>query len=380
MDRKISIQDLAQSLSQSKRIPLNQAEKFVRTYFETISQYVIQEKSVKVKGLGTFKLVEVLERESVNVSSGQRFTIPGHSKVSFTPDATLKDTVNKPFADFQTVIINEGTSIKDMERITTANIIPSEEVVENVTEISEVIESEQNVAKIQENAESLPAENESETAVSVQEESIPTPADSIKSNIDEELEEKESAVSPKSDESQNTNDNSIETMSTSNKNYSASIGRTIGWGALILLLIIGSYFAGYYKLFTSQAEIRLEIIKVQPEPDKESDTTDPTRDVHTPDVQANKSLPDQAAKSVTPLETREDYTSKYPQVPGGKYLIVGVKKVRKMRVGDNLFMMAKQELGNKNFAQYIIVLNNFQNPDCIPLNYDVLIPELKENN
>lgn len=71
------------------------------------------EKYVKVKGLGTFKLTEVESRESVNVNTGERFQIQGHNKISFTPDTTMKDLINKPFAHFETVILNENTQLED---------------------------------------------------------------------------------------------------------------------------------------------------------------------------------------------------------------------------------------------------------------------------
>ena len=68
---------------------------------------------MKIKGLGTFKLVDVDSRESVNVNTGERFQIKGHTKVSFTPDTNLRDTINKPFAHFETVVLNEGTVLED---------------------------------------------------------------------------------------------------------------------------------------------------------------------------------------------------------------------------------------------------------------------------
>ena len=74
-----------------------------------IEQALENEKTVKIKGLGTFKLVDVDSRESVNVNTGERFQIKGHTKVSFTPDTNLRDTINKPFAHFETVVLNEGT-------------------------------------------------------------------------------------------------------------------------------------------------------------------------------------------------------------------------------------------------------------------------------
>lgn len=78
-----------------------------------IEQALENEKNVKIKGLGTFKLVDVDSRESVNVNTGERFQIKGHTKVSFTPDTNLRDTINKPFAHFETVVLNEGTVLED---------------------------------------------------------------------------------------------------------------------------------------------------------------------------------------------------------------------------------------------------------------------------
>ena len=119
MDTKFNIQDLAELVARKNKISRKEAETFVRTFFDTISTYLLREKIVKVKGLGTFKMVEVSDRESVDVNTGRRIMIEGHSKVSFTPDNTLRDQVNKPFCDFETVILNEDTDIAEMERIDT---------------------------------------------------------------------------------------------------------------------------------------------------------------------------------------------------------------------------------------------------------------------
>ncbi len=117
MDARITIQELAASFASRAGIRIGTASEFVRNFFEVIAHRVVEDKIVKVKGLGTFKLIEMSERESVDVNTGERILIPGHTKISFTPDAALRDQVNKPFADFQTVILNEGTSIEEMEAI-----------------------------------------------------------------------------------------------------------------------------------------------------------------------------------------------------------------------------------------------------------------------
>ena len=98
---------LAERLSQEGGMSKAAAEQFVKNFFDIISQRVLSEGLVKVKGLGTFKLLQMEDRESVNVNTGERFTIDGHQKISFVPDADLKERINKPFAAFETVVITE---------------------------------------------------------------------------------------------------------------------------------------------------------------------------------------------------------------------------------------------------------------------------------
>lgn len=107
MDNKINLSQLADLLAQAGGMSKAASEQFVKNFFDIISQTVLTEGLVKVKGLGTFKLVQMEDRESVNVNSGERFTIEGHQKISFVPDAELKDRINKPFAAFETVEITE---------------------------------------------------------------------------------------------------------------------------------------------------------------------------------------------------------------------------------------------------------------------------------
>ena len=93
---KINWQDLAAELATRTGMQRKDADAFVRAFFDTLGKEIKEEKSVKVKALGTFKMVEVQERESVNVNTGERFIISGHAKIGFLPDTALKELVNKP--------------------------------------------------------------------------------------------------------------------------------------------------------------------------------------------------------------------------------------------------------------------------------------------
>ena len=113
MNERLTIQDLTDLLAAKHSMTKKDAEAFVKEFFLLIEQALENEKTVKIKGLGTFKLLDVDSRESVNVNTGERFQIKGHTKVSFSPDANLRDTINKPFAHFETVVLNENTILED---------------------------------------------------------------------------------------------------------------------------------------------------------------------------------------------------------------------------------------------------------------------------
>ena len=119
MEKKYTLQDLAALLAERESLPLEQAEDFVRSFFELTEEGLLKDSFVKVTGFGTFKLVEVSERESVNINTGERFQISGHNKISFTPDGTLRELVNRPFAHFTTITLNDKTpeaALEEAER------------------------------------------------------------------------------------------------------------------------------------------------------------------------------------------------------------------------------------------------------------------------
>lgn len=113
MNEKVTLQNLIDIFSKENRLVKDKGDAFVRTFFDLIKEGLERDKFVKIKGFGTFKVIDIEPRESVNVNTGERFQIAGHSKVSFTPDASLKEIVNQPFSGFETVILNEGVVFDD---------------------------------------------------------------------------------------------------------------------------------------------------------------------------------------------------------------------------------------------------------------------------
>lgn len=114
---KVSIVDMAKAIVSKHGLSQQEAEKFVTALFDVINEGLYRDKIVKVKGLGTFKVIDVRERESVNVNTGERVVIESHGKITFTPDPIMRDLVNKPFAKFETVVLNDGVDIEEMSKV-----------------------------------------------------------------------------------------------------------------------------------------------------------------------------------------------------------------------------------------------------------------------
>lgn len=111
---RVSIYELARVLILKNGLDRQDAEHFVSSIFSIVRSALERDSVVKIKGLGTFKIIGVEARESVNVNTGERVVIESHGKVTFTPDATMKELVNKPFSQFETVVLNDGVEFDDM--------------------------------------------------------------------------------------------------------------------------------------------------------------------------------------------------------------------------------------------------------------------------
>lgn len=110
MDSKVNLSQLTDLFSKDSSLGKGASSTFVKAFFDTIVEEVSAGGQVRIKGLGTFKQITISDRESVNVNTGERIVIPGHTKVSFTPDSELKELINKPFANFETVVLDAPES------------------------------------------------------------------------------------------------------------------------------------------------------------------------------------------------------------------------------------------------------------------------------
>lgn len=149
---KSSLSVLAKAVASKRGLTQAEAERFIATMFEVAGDGIQEDKLLKMKWLGTFKITSVKDRESVDVNTGERILIEGRDKISFTPDNILKEIINKPFAQFETVVVNDGIDFSDIDE-KFANMEREEEELqlqkEQECHDEEVVQEEQNAEQSQ---------------------------------------------------------------------------------------------------------------------------------------------------------------------------------------------------------------------------------------
>ena len=392
-EKRVTMADLASGLSRRASMPVRYAEEFVASFFALIDEGLLHDNIIKVKGLGTFKLIDVEPRKSVNVNTGEHFEIAGHTKVSFTPDPVLRDAVNKPFIEFETVILNEGTDTALMEAT-------DDEVVAEVAETVEkdVDVAEQNIQPLMEQPATETAEQPAETIVEEQPEAEaeqPVAEAEQPEAIQEELPAEEPAAEPTVVEETETVDQeelageevvlepAAPTKESANKfaNMEKKNHHNALWFVLTALLftVIG-YCLGYYwhpvalpELCSNQEQPAASV----------SSSTDEVATAPDDSVTVEYDIEPEAAPEAAPeakTDAKPDLSAAadYPQIEGGEYAIVGVLANDTMKVGKMLTKMAIQYYGDKNLYVYICAMNHIDNPDVVPLNKPLLIPKLEK--
>lgn len=165
---KTAIQQIISALAKQYNLSAAEASAFVDAFFEIVSSELKNGNQVKIKGLGTFKVQAVKPRESVNVNTGGRVLIEGHDKISFTPDTVMKELVNKPFSQFETVVINDGVDTEELERVPAEEDIDEvkPQVAANERPTGNITEERQNTVSKKENIKvEIPEVQEKETTI-----------------------------------------------------------------------------------------------------------------------------------------------------------------------------------------------------------------------
>ncbi len=425
MEQKLTLADLASGLSRRASVPMRYSEDFVRSFFKLIEEGLMHDNIVKIKGLGTFKLIGVDARESINVNTGERFEIAGHTKVNFTPDSALRDCVNKPFLEFETVILNDGTDISQMEAVDDESQFPGEEVVQTAENVEdEKNESESNSLGVVLPIEQ-PQENIVDEAATEEEKPIIEEAEAEAEAIDEaliegaiddtepsqpnDIAETPIAETPIAEEEQleeeHTEEQLLEEVNPNgedidddeqpsrhgltdgqSESYSCSSRRKCFLCALcyiftiILSLILGYVIAYYWRpiklpeMTSNYVECPVVIEEQAPEDTNKAPIVieEETKPVDIIEVKTD-SLQTKAAPSKEPSERLA-----YPQVENGEYWIVGVEGTEVMTPGKTLLNISIKYYKSKDYVNYICTMNDITNPDIVPLNKELRIPKLQK--
>lgn len=376
MNERLTIQDLTDLLAAKHSMTKKDAEAFVKEFFLLIEEALENDKCVKIKGLGTFKLIEVDSRESVKVNTGERFQIKGHTKVAFSPDTNLKDTINKPFAHFETVVLNDNTVLEDtpMEE---GEIEEDETTEDTLVETKEVIDDLIQPAIIEQEPEPTEEEAEQDTEpIIVQEllEANPEPEEVPQVNIavDTTIHAAERFVEQEVAQSNIT----IDTTDKPKKDKSLTLF-LITVIAVVLLLCGGTILFIYYPdLFSSSSKketLDMPVVTQPAQPQTQLSDTIAKKDTVAKVV---PNIPDSQPQPVAKKEAEISSTPVYSD--SATYAITGTKTTHTIKEGESLTRVALKYYGTKALWPYIVKHNVgvINNPDNVPYGTTIKIPEL----
>ena len=425
MKQKLLLSDFAQWLSEKEGITKKEAQTFLRTLFQIVEQGLTDDQFVKIKGLGTFKLVTVNERESVNINTGERFQIGEHNKIAFIPDASMKEIINRPFAHFESVDLSDETDTAELDAVdeavkqefppiseeetstaeesipTTVEVITEsshptslpdkqKDVTEEVSEESNLTEEiPTEIATITESLEEKKAE-ETETLAQAEETETLAQAEAVAITAKETASESQA-----SEENHTPEETPIQVVSTSEKtdamgtdaeiSVSQPTTLTVSGAAVeeeedtrrpwlrrtlmalfVLLLCTASYFAGYYRLLCP--------------PCASTAPTAPAAKVQPDSLQAKKpqaAKKDSAAVSAASQTVSKPLNEAKDSVKQPQKQEEAVTRTHTIRVGDNLSRIARKYYGDDHYVDFIIRKNNLKNADNIHVGKVLVLPPLE---
>ena len=386
---KLNVFDLSGVLMSKNGLGDKESRRFVKAIFDVIQECLDEEKVVKVKGLGTFKIIEVDDRESINVNTGERVLIEGHSKLTFTPDSVMKEIVNKPFSQFETVILNDGVDFPEpaIEEPISEDPISEDPIPED--SISEEPIFEEPVAA------DPGLSDKSQSEINAEQE-IPSPESPIVEFTEDGDKEDTSDVVPPTDEAPTDEEINDEEESSNS---------TLRWvlsGVVVLLLILAAAYGGYlygryeiseemaYKQMKADlkaAEMTVEKAKEAVAKDSVEQEMDATKigaisvDKEQEDAAKDESPKEaiakgQVAKEQPVKESADKYEAKDVRVRTGAYRIIGEDRVVKAKAGQTVEDIATRLLG-PGMSCYVEVYNNLDGKTTLKEGQAIKIPKLQ---
>ena len=374
---KLTIQEVAKILTEKNGLEPREASRFAAEMFSVVLQKLQEGDTVKVKGLGTFKIINVEARESVSVRTGERVVIDSHAKVTFTPDTIMRELVNKPFSQFETVVLNDGVEFDDIKDDVTEDVAEEPLVEEPVAEpiVVEPVAIEEPVAK--EPAIEEPVVEEQrvlEEPVSV-EEQVPVEEEPVLEEpaVEEASEDKEPAelISFYEEEEQE-----------SERHW----GRWLLGGVIVLILLVGAAFGGYeygrqqQVLIPDTVFVRDTVYMPELQDSAEVKEAEKTiiNEMKTPTVA--KEEPKEVSKAEPKAEPKKEeldqWSAKDERVRLGAYRIVGLSHEVTVLEGQTFYSICRAHLG-PDMQCYVEVYNNLPRNPQIKTGQVLKIPKLE---
>ena len=405
---KISIQDLSSVLVEKRGLSKKDASNFITEMFDIVQQELEKDKIVKIKGLGTFKIIDVDDRESVNVNTGERVLIEGHGKITFTPDSLMKELVNKPFSQFETVVLNDGVEFEEpkeeaAEPQDTSNADPSSMALVDFglgnvkADLSSFPVIGDDVKKGTDGIVEKPVKKE--VTVEKPAAEVPVVEKPAEEPVAEEpVAEKPSAEEPaaeKPSEDLSAADPASDGIGDEDVVYDdeeADSGSK-SWLWALIGCVVGlacGYLLGNYFPFTASSQEPQPQEQVAPAKpvvaQKDSVLTDSLETVGEPAEEVAKAAeaakPEESAKADAPkaaedptAELSAKYAAKDNRVRLGAYHIVGTDKVIKAKEGQTLGKISRTYLG-PDMECYMEVYNDMKASDVLKAGQEVKIPKL----
>ena len=396
---KLNVFDLSGVLMSKNGLGDKESRRFVKAIFDVIQECLDEDKVVKVKGLGTFKIIEVDDRESINVNTGERVLIEGHSKLTFTPDSVMKEIVNKPFSQFETVILNDGVDFPEpaIEEPISEEPIPEDPITENPIPEAPILEDSISEEPIFEEpvAADPGLSDKSQSEINAEQE-IPSPESPIVEFTEDGDKEDTSDVVPPTDEAPTDEEINDEEESSNS---------TLRWvlsGVVVLLLILAAAYGGYlygryeiseemaYKQMKADlkaAEMTVEKAKEAVAKDSVEQEVNATKigaisvDKEQEDAAKDESPKEaiakgQVAKEQPVKESADKYEAKDVRVRTGAYRIIGEDREVKAKAGQTVEDIATRLLG-PGMSCYVEVYNNLDGKTTLKEGQAIKIPKLQ---
>ena len=383
---KLTLNNIAKVLVEKNGLEPKEAMTFTTAMFDLIHDRLNEEGIVKVKGLGTFKMIRVEARESINVRTGERVLIDSHAKITFTPDAVMKELVNKPFSQFETVVLNDDVEFTDMKSEETTDETNNSEQSESLVDVvSEGGTPEPAPVVAPEPAPVVAPEPVAEPTPVVAPEPVaevaPEPTPVV---APEQTREVPEPTAPSADEESEEKTSAVQTCYEEDEEESHWL-RNIGWAFLVLVLMAASAVGGYlYGVgqIPSQTAMADTVSAVKVNPVVTDTLVNDSLKADSVAVKTEAKHEDKAASEQQPQEKtsqnpHDKYAAMDARVRTGAYKITGLDREVKVRAGDNLKRIARRELGSDDMVCYIEVFNKMNASAELREGQTIKIPALK---